>query len=789
MNNSLNSNRYLLEQSDFRKNLNSLLSKWYWFPVSIILALVIVKTFNEFKTPTYKVNCKIVMGDGLTEPLTTSEIIGAGSGIDFNRMNPINKEIGILKSKKMAEETIDSLKLNYLCYEYRKGGRHLKKRLYNNIPFRIIIDSNDFFETDREVLLKIVDPITIEISLDDNDDITKVLKIGQKFTYNKFSFGIELSDGINDLRNNINKRYSITFKSKYSLASEYAQKLLVETDPTSQNILKLSIIDENINQSIDYLNKLCELYIRNDINLRNTMASKTIEYIDLQLGILSNQLKDAEDSLVNFKKRFNVILSDENSQMEQKYMQINKDIEEVNFEGQSVISLLRIIDSVKSGKNTVFPQIISMNNNTAQQLGKLNGILIERELLLKNQSDNSPEVMLNKQLLDVNLDKMVDLLMIEQNILNSKKENLSEQLERLEKELLSLPENQRKRINFEREFKLTENIYNMYQQKRIEAILAKESTVSKIRVLDPARFEDHQMVSPRKKYNYRVVIAISLFLPALLIIFIKNLSDKVEDTDEIRIKTQATVLGKIFHAELTDELPTVTTPLSPITESFYKLYARLKFFNPEPGIKIISITSAASGDGKTFCSANLAAAMALSGKRVILLCLDLRKPKIHEIFKQKKSPGFTNFFLGKAQKEGIIYPTEIENLDIVPSGPIPPDPIKLISQNVLTDLLTDLSKTYDYVIIDTPPVGMVADAMLVGKLSDLMLIMIRLKFTRKAIFDLIEELDESNNFKNMALVVNDLKNYNPYNKNAYYRYYHQKEKFNLWSRLKKIKLS
>ncbi len=790
MDNTKNSKNYTTEQSDFKKNLNLLLSKWFWFPVSIISALIIAKTYNDLQTPLYKVNCKIVIGDDLNEPLSTSEIIGVNSGIDFNRMNPINKEIGIINSRKLAEETIESLRLNYDCYELYKGGRHFRKRLYNNIPFIIDIDSNNSFEPGREIILEILDNNAIEVFLNSNYNIKRNIQAGEYFTYGNFSFKIDLADNIQNLDAFIGKRYSITFKSKYSLAKEYSNKLKIDIDPKSQNILTLSLIDENINQSIAYLNKLCELYIDNDIQIRNTMASKTIEYIDNQLGILTRQLNDAEDRLINFNKKFNVIVTSENSILIQNYMEINTEIENTSFDNELLKRLLTTIDSVKIAKNTVLPEISEIDQKFRQLIENINLLIIDREILLKNQSLNSPEVKLNNQQLDVSLNKLIEIIKLEQRLVKERRDDLKKQIDKIEKNLIGIPEIQRKKVAFEREFKLTENLYNTYQQKRIEAILAKESTVSKIRVLDLSRYEDHQMVSPRKKYNYRIAFAFSLFLPALLIFLIKNLSDKIEDINEIKSKTNSIILGKIFHAEHTNGLPVVNEKTSPISESFYKLYARLKYLNPEPGIKTILITSGASGDGKTFCTANLAASIALSGKKVILINLDLRKPKIHEIFNTKMSPGLTNFLLGKSEKSEVIRSTDIENLDIISSGPIPPDPIKLINQNRIPELFSDLSGIYDYVIIDTPPVGIVADALLIGKHSDLQIFLIRAKFSRKSIYELLNELNESENFKNMAIVVNDIKAANGYGNRQYHNYYYtSNEKRSKWNKIKKFKLS
>jgi tyrosine-protein kinase Etk/Wzc len=780
MNDSINSNQYTPEQSDFKKTINLFLSKWYWFPISILFAMIVVRTINEMTTPIYKVGCNIVIGDDLTDQLTGNQI--KPTGIDFNRVNPINKEIGIIKSKNLAEKTIDSLNLSYQCYELKKGGKYFRRRLYNDIPFKIIVDSSDFFETDREIILKIIDAKTVEISINSDYDITRRLKIGEKFTYKRFSFGLGVSKGYTDFSDYINKRYSFTFKSKYSLASEYADKLKVETDPVSQNILKLSMTDENLYQSIDYLNKLCELYIKNDINIRNVIATKTIGYIDLQLGILSEQLNDAEDSLIDFKRKNNVLLSEENTPLVQNYYQFEKDVDELTYQEKSLQSLQKFADSLKINKNVIIPKIISLNERMSGQLEQVNSLIVQREILLKNQSKSSPEVKLINQQIDVNASVLKEYLGKELKIVNNQKGELLNRLKTTEAELQSLPESQRKRITFEREFKLAENIYNIYQQKRIEAILAKESTVSKIRVLDPARYEDHMMVSPRKNYNFRIALILSLLLPGFLIILFKNLSDRIDDINEIKSRTRSIILGKIYHADLTSELPIFDFPQSAIAESFYKLFTRLKFMKPEPGIKVISITSGASGEGKTFCAANLASAIALSGKKVVLLSLDLRRPKIHDIFSTEIAPGITDYLLNKAEKNEIIVNTGITNLDIIPSGPIPPDPITLISQNKLAELFKELSLAYDYVIVDTPPVGMVADAMLIGKLSDLTLMLVRIRFTRKVIFDLIDELQESNNIENMALVVNDIKAYSSYSGNGYYKYYHVKEKQRFWKR-------
>ncbi|MBN2485934.1 MAG: polysaccharide biosynthesis tyrosine autokinase [Bacteroidales bacterium] len=774
MNNYTDSRQNFTDDSDIKRYLKLFYSKWYYFPVSLLLALLIVKAVNEVTTPIYRAKCNIVIGDDLADPITNSQILG--SGIDFSRINPINKEIGVLKSKKLAEETIDSLNLTYQCYELKKGYKYFKRRVYNNIPFEIIIDSADFFVTDKEIILKITGANTIEVAINSGYNVNKTIKTGEKFTCRNFSFTIRHSKGFNDFSGFINKKYSYTFKSVYALASEYTNKLKVEIDPVSQNILKLSIEDENLFQSIDYLNMLCDLYIKNDINIRNIIATKTIEYIDLQLGILSEQLNEAEDSLIDFNRNNKMVLSELGNQLAQNYYQLEKEIEELNLRSNWYREMTKMAGTLKNSRGIIFSGGISTSDEISKQLELINSLVVQREVLLKNQSESSLDVKLIDQQIDVNIKILSDYYEKGLEQIENTKKYLAGQLSFIDSQLQSLPESQRKRIKFEREFKLAENIYNIYQQKRIEAILAKESTISKIRILDPARYEDHMMVSPREKYNYRVGVTLALLLPALLIIVYKSFSNKIEDFNEIRAKSKSIILGKIYHAELVSELPIVDFPQSAIAESFYKLFTRLKFLKPEPGVKIISVTSGASGDGKTFCASNLASAIALTGKRVALLSLDLRRPKIHDIFDVQISPGIVDYLLNRADLKNIIRNTKLENLDIVPSGSVPPDPIALINQPRMGEMFKLLSDQYDYVIVDTPPIGMVADSMLIGKLSDLTIMILRIRFTKKVIFELIDELQENNNLENLALVVNDIKAFNSYSGNGYYKYYHVTEK-------------
>lgn len=368
----------------------------------------------------------------------------------------------------------------------------------------------------------------------------------------------------------------------------------------------------------------------------------------------------------------------------------------------------------------------------------------------------------------------------------------------IELEINRLPSTERKFISIQRKFDLNNTVYTFLLEKRAESGIARASNVSDNRIIDIASPFRATMVKPKSKSNYLFAFMLGLMLPMMLILIVDYLNDKVIDKKDIEKKTRVPVIGYINHHKGKSEIPTIEKPGSSISESFRAIRTAMKYFSKKDKIPVIAISSTISSEGKTFIAINLAVVTAMLGKKILLIGLDLRKPRINKVFEFEESPGMSSYLSGNCTFSEIIKKTQIDNLFYAPSGPVPPNPAELIETEYMKTFMETVQKEFDYIIIDTPPVAIVTDALLLSQYVDVNLFIVRQRYTSRNTIDMIEELYQYGKLKNMAIILNDISlsgyygygmrygytmgygyayGYNYYGK-GYYRRYGDKDKAN-----------
>jgi capsular exopolysaccharide synthesis family protein len=352
---------------------------------------------------------------------------------------------------------------------------------------------------------------------------------------------------------------------------------------------------------------------------------------------------------------------------------------------------------------------------------------------------------------------------ITENIQNSiealsiKKQNLKGQIYTTEEELKKLPITERQYIDIQRNFLVNNNIYTYLLEKRAEAGIAMASNIADNKILDWARIENTQLIKPRKSMNYMMAILIGILIPFILIFIVEYFNNRILSRSDIERQTKVPILGAIGHNSFQTDLPVYENPKSSLAETLRALRTNLKFLATDTQNQIISISSSLTGEGKTFCALNLATIFAMSDKKTLLVGLDLRKPKIHKVFNIDNSMGISTFLSGQSTFEDIYIQSTIPNLFITPSGPIPPNPAELIDSKTMDEFFANARKNFDFIILDTPPIAIVTDALLIAKRSDINIFVIRQNFTSKGILPLIEEIYQKEEMKNLSIIINDLK--------------------------------
>ena len=759
---------------DYGRYLRLVLKNWYWFIITISLAITASYIINIVASPQYSGYCNIVIGDDPNAPVMNQGMVGA---MTFNQLNPINKEIGIIQSKQLALETLEKLDFDISYYHIIKGKYVVRSR-YQKLPF-LITSTEDYYNPQRKkVYVKLLSENKAEVHIEGDSDDTKEVNFGDFYIEDNFKFRIlkSIPEFGDDL---IGSEFYFYFNNRSQLANLYRTNTSVNVNQTSRNILNLRLIGDNPYKIINYLNTLCSTYISNDMDLRNRMANNTISFIDSQLGILNKQLKEAEQKLILYRRENKIYTQSIDEKTVAELFKLETEFQRYEDERQTLKEFVNKIDSVQKGYNHLFPDHYGdAGGMLGGSLAELNNLIVERKILLKNESGMSPAIKTIEQKIEVKSEVIKTYINNRIIYINDKKLDIHKNITNLEYEMMDIPAEERHLNKLQRDFELAENIFNMYQQKRIEAVLAKASTVSKIRVLDPATLETVGKIKPQKKQTRQMALVIGLLLPLTIIVLKETLSSVIHSESEIRNKLNIPIIGKLPHSTIKSTLVTNDYPASSIAEAFRSMLARLEVNTELVQQQILSITSGSSGEGKTFTSVNLSIILSKRGKKTLIIGLDLRRPQLHKLLGTDNKVGLTTYLTGRSKKEDIIIETEVDNLYFIPSGPIPPNPVELIQNNKLEKLLKELRQEYEYIIIDTPPLGMVADAMLINRYTDINFFIIRMDQSKRSILSYIDELNKIGTFRHLNLVLNDISGSASYGyggKTYKYYYYHKND--------------
>jgi capsular exopolysaccharide synthesis family protein len=520
----------------------------------------------------------------------------------------------------------------------------------------------------------------------------------------------------------------------------------------------LSTSGYNVEQESEYLNTLMRVYLEFGLEYKNQTAAQTIDFIEDQLGTISDSLQLAESDLESFRLVNQLIdISREGAVIQQKLEQIDEERTRLNMQKNYYEYLKTYVESRNESADIISPSVIGITDQ-----------------LLIRLVDELAGLQKQKRQLSINFYESAEpFKIIEANISNARSalaENIRYGLENIdrsiadadnrlrtvEREIRKLPSTERQMINIQRKFDINNTVYTFLLEKRADAGIARASNVPDNRIIDEAGWFSSSRIRPRESRNNMIAMLFGILVPAFWMLMFDYFNNKIIDKKDIEKRTSAPVIGYISHNSLKTEIPVVENPSSTLSESFRSVRTSLKYFLKDKECPVISVSSTISAEGKTFVSSNLAAIMAMSGKKVLLIGLDLRKPRIHRIFGTDNKSGISNLLIGEEKYEDIVIKTKVDNLWYTPSGPVPPNPAELIESAAMSDFIEKARKTFDYIIIDTPPVAIVTDALLVSSITDFYLFVVRQRYSSKNTIELVEELRWNESIKSLGVVVNDI---------------------------------
>jgi tyrosine-protein kinase Etk/Wzc len=748
------------ESVDIRRYISLFIGNWYWFAFALFISISIAYGINRYSEQTFSVSSTLLIKD---------EKIGGGfqsyntllSGNDiFKNQQNLKNEIGILKSFSLNYRVLDSLRDFHIAYVSVGRRNIVETRLYkSDCPFEVITDSFDSQPKGVKIYIRIISVKQYSLKINGDYEIDTLLEFGQKFKKKDFSFIINQRPigqfGEND--KSLNKYY-FYFEWPQTLANSYSGKLSVEPIDKDASLVRLSVSGFVPEQETDYLNKLMDYYILQGIEVKNRIADSTIKFIDKQLKAISAELVKAEENLKNFKHTNRLIsVGNEVTIIQNRLVQFGNEKITLELQQKYYEYLINYLNNKNESGDIISPSTMGV---TDQQLGslvkELAGLQNQKKQLSMNLSGNQAPVALLEEgitnarsALSENVKNSLDV--VKNSILN-----VNDRIKLVEQEISKLPETEIKMINIQRTFDLNNTIYTFLLEKRAEAGIAKASNVSDNRIIDIAEPFNSVLIKPKAKRNILLALFFGLLVPGLFISIIYNFNNKIIDKEDILRRTHAPIIGYISHNDTKNEIPVNEKPGSALSESFRSVRTSLRYFIKDTKSPVIAVTSTISSEGKTFISINLAAITAMLGKKVLLVGLDLRKPRIHRIFDINNDKGLSNYLIGDCEYDKVIHATPIVNLFYATSGPVPPNPAELIESEKMKAFIEKAKKEFDMIIIDTPPVAIVSDALLLAVYVDVNVFVIRQRYSSRNTLDLVEEYYQAGKLKNIGIVMNDI---------------------------------
>lgn len=760
------------EKIDIQQLLFKYIIHWPWFVGAVLVCLIGAWIYLRMATPVYNISATVLIKDdkkgGNTGSMVGLEELGL-SGLISSSQN-IDNELEVLRSKTLVKEVINLLNL-YVSYTDEDGFP--SKNMYKTSPVLVSL-------TPQEAE-KLTDPMVVEMALYGEGGLEVNVTVGDKEYQKLFEKlpavfpmdegtlaffqspdSLSLKKDTMEASSNI-RHITAKIKSPMKVARAYCENLKIEPTSKTTSVAVISLKNSSLQRGQDFINQLLEMYNRNTNNDKNEIAQKTAEFIDERINIISKELGSTEANLENFKR--NAGITDLTSEA-QIALTGNAEYEKKRVENRTQISLIEDLRKyIRGNEYEVLPGNIGLQDpGLVATIERYNEMLVERKRLLRTSTENNPTIInldtsirAMKSNVQATLDGSLKGLLIT-------KADLEREASRFSRRISDAPGQERQFVSIARQQEIKAGLYLMLLQKREENAIALAATANNAKIIDEAIADDIP-VSPKRRMIYLIALVLGVGIPVGIIYLIGLTKFKLEGRADVEKLTTIPIVGDI---PLTDEknekdgsIAVFENQNNLMSETFRNIRTNLQFMLQNDK-KVILVTSTVSGEGKSFISANLAISLSLLGKKVVIVGLDIRKPGLNKVFRlSTKEKGIT-LYLANPETDlmSLVQPSDInQNLYILPGGTVPPNPTELLARDGLDKAIEILKKSFDYVVLDTAPVGMVTDTLLIGRVADLSVYVCRADYTHKVEYTLINELAEEKKLPNLCTVINgvDLK--------------------------------
>jgi len=763
---------------NLKEELFKYLAHWRWFVLSVFVSLILAFLYLKFTPKSYSVATKILIKDEKSNDLANQLSAFSEMSLLGNSKNNIENEVEILKSRTLIYNTLDSLNLSI---QYLDASEVIEKDLYKKSPVQVIWN-NDQLTKEVTIELHNINGNTFDVSINDT-------KIGNT-TFGK-SIASEFGSFIVNKTASINKvsELKINIFPKLQHAESYQKILSVAPASKTSSIIDVSIIDKTPEKAADFLNTLVYNYNLGGIKDKRFISENTSEFISDRLTLIGTELGDVESQVEGYKNANN--LSDIETEVK-LYLDNLSSFEKSVLENETKINIVN--DLIRHISRTKYDDLVpggllSDDAGSESFIQEINQLILEKQKLsVSATTENTNYIRLEEQIralkanLQASLRRNLSSLQIVKN-------DYKRQEGEMQSKLSQVPRQEKEFRIIDRQQKVKEALYLFLLQKREETNITLAATDMNAKVIDKAIATD-KPVAPKTMIILLAALVLGAIVP-FIVIYITNLLDtKIKNRFDITDNSNIPFLGDIPTSESTGELMEIGSRSS-AAEAVRIVRTNLDFIlsdKAEEECKVIFLTSTISGEGKTFVSANLAATFSLSGKKVLLIGFDLRNPKLYEYLKVNPL-GISNYITSnnKALNDYILPVEGYENFDVLSSGSIPPNPTEILMNKKIKEVFDTLKTQYDYIIVDTAPVSLVTDTLLISKYADATIYVVRANKIDKEMLRIPNELYRDKKLNKLSLVLNDSDVTKGYGYGYGYGYGAKVEQKPLWKRVFNIK--
>lgn len=756
---------------DLKAIVRKVLSKWWLFLVTIALAMGGAVWFLKTTPKTYEVSGVMLMSDtkrnsfgGANEEfLKGTAYLSGNSGLE--------DEVSVLMSFTNMLNTVQQLDFGITYFEEKNFQVH---EVYENKPFVVRLDTGlqlsglkvrvvpDFAAGTYRVLAKgkYVGMFNAGLQKSSENfvkelDLDKTVPIGTPFRSEHLNFSIEFNKGYVFPKD---AKYFFVPASNADVAAYYRAKTSATPQSDESNIVTISTVGEDVKKEKDFINTLMQSYIKSEQEKHNEKGKKTIAFIDDQLDRSSANLQTAEGNLQDVQSSAGNLVGSASDRGAAVFNDLSR-LKDDQGKASSKMEYLGELITHMGTDDGDSPTTISAANVDAPALTNLidqynrdvNELATKR---LTERRQSAPTIALARKV-QTERNQIIQSAQDARRGAQLELDQITARISQLSYQLDQLPQSSRKVSIATRKYDINANINTYLMEKRYEAEIAVNSDQVDKSIIDPARARDGGAVGPNKKTAVGGALALGILLPLLFILVLDFFNDRITDLEELKHLSSIPVLSTVPSSK--QERINLEEDRSVLAEGFRTARINLQYLNPGVARQVVGITSSTSGEGKTFCSVNLATVMALGNKRTLLLDADMRRPKVHERLGLPAGEGLSTYLIGEAGVDAIIKKTNVPGLDVITAGPIPPNPLELFESPRWAELIQQLRQRYDQVVIDASPMGVVSEFKVLVHQLDITLYVVRQGFTRRPMLRPVNELFRSGKIQHIDLLLNDVK--------------------------------